>query len=191
MGPPNLCNCSANLIHHALTDFEQKNGCTQLRRRDALRPRFISIATIFSSHVRAVMRDSITVLKLPHRCATDLRCYCFWCAKAFRMIILICRLKKGSSFQKPCVDTSIGHIHLFLSYNQILISPLTHFQVLENLSHMEADDGLFESIERPGTCPRDLYDLMRECWRRDPLERPSFSEIHMFLQRKSLHYATT
>ncbi|KAG7313144.1 hypothetical protein JYU34_000233 [Plutella xylostella] len=68
---------------------------------------------------------------------------------------------------------------------------LTDAEVLENLSHMEADDGLFESIERPGTCPRDLYDLMRECWRRDPLERPSFSEIHMFLQRKSLHYATT
>ncbi|KAF9799250.1 hypothetical protein SFRURICE_006510 [Spodoptera frugiperda] len=63
--------------------------------------------------------------------------------------------------------------------------------VLENLSHLQADDGLFECVDRAAGCPRDVYDLMCECWRRDELERPTFAEIHLFLQRKSLNYATT
>ncbi|KAM3968693.1 tyrosine kinase-like protein [Aphomia sociella] len=68
---------------------------------------------------------------------------------------------------------------------------LTETEVLENLSHLQADDGMFECIERAAGCPRDLYELMCECWRRDELERPAFAEIHLFLQRKSLNYATT
>ncbi|KAH9634771.1 hypothetical protein HF086_012637 [Spodoptera exigua] len=63
--------------------------------------------------------------------------------------------------------------------------------VLENLSHLQADDALFECVDRAAGCPRDVYDLMCECWRRDELERPTFAEIHLFLQRKSLNYATT
>lgn len=65
------------------------------------------------------------------------------------------------------------------------------FQVLENLSHLQADDGMFEVVPRAAGCPRDLYDLMCECWRRDDLDRPTFAEIHLFLQRKTLNYATT
>ncbi|XP_035433436.2 discoidin domain-containing receptor 2 isoform X1 [Spodoptera frugiperda] len=68
---------------------------------------------------------------------------------------------------------------------------LTDNEVLENLSHLQADDGLFECVDRAAGCPRDVYDLMCECWRRDELERPTFAEIHLFLQRKSLNYATT
>jgi hypothetical protein len=29
---------------------------------------------------------------------------------------------------------------------------------------------------------------MNECWQRDESERPSFREIHLFLQRKNLGY---
>ena len=43
-------------------------------------------------------------------------------------------------------------------------------------------------LPKPDDCPRELYDLMRECWRRDERDRPSFREIRMFLQRKSLGY---
>jgi hypothetical protein len=43
-------------------------------------------------------------------------------------------------------------------------------------------------LPRPEDCPRELYDLMRECWRRDERDRPTFREIRMFLQRKSLGY---
>ncbi|CAG5039229.1 unnamed protein product [Parnassius apollo] len=68
---------------------------------------------------------------------------------------------------------------------------LTETEVLENLSHLQADDGMFECIDRSPGCTRDLYELMCECWRRDELERPAFTEIHMFLQRKSLNYSAT
>jgi len=61
-------------------------------------------------------------------------------------------------------------------------------QVVENLSHMHVDDGLFEYLPRPA-CSRDIYDLMRECWKRQELDRPTFREIHLFLQRKNLGYA--
>ncbi|XP_050360941.1 discoidin domain-containing receptor 2-like isoform X1 [Nymphalis io] len=68
---------------------------------------------------------------------------------------------------------------------------LTEAEVLENLSHLQADDGLFECIDRCPGLPRDIYELMCECWRRDELERPTFAEIHLFLQRKGLGYATS
>ncbi|KAJ2954053.1 hypothetical protein O0L34_g2266 [Tuta absoluta] len=68
---------------------------------------------------------------------------------------------------------------------------LTDNEVLENLSHLQADDGMFECIDRAAGCPRDLYDLMCECWRRDELDRPAFVEVHLFLQRKSLNMATS
>lgn len=68
---------------------------------------------------------------------------------------------------------------------------LTDNEVLENLSHLQADDGMFEYIDRPSGCPRDLYDLMCECWRRDDIDRPTFAELHIFLQRKTLNYSTT
>lgn len=47
------------------------------------------------------------------------------------------------------------------------------------------------ALSRPQHCPRDIYDLMCECWRRLPTERPSFREIHLFLQRKNLGYSPT
>lgn len=65
---------------------------------------------------------------------------------------------------------------------------LADHQVVENLSHMHVDDGLFEYPPRPA-CSRDIYDLMRECWKRQESDRPTFREIHLFLQRKNLGYA--
>ena len=43
-------------------------------------------------------------------------------------------------------------------------------------------------LPTPHACPREVRDLMCECWRREEKERPSFREIHMFLQRKNLGY---
>jgi len=41
----------------------------------------------------------------------------------------------------------------------------------------------------PPACPKEIYDLMCECWQRDDALRPSFREIHMFLQRKNMGYS--
>ena len=43
-------------------------------------------------------------------------------------------------------------------------------------------------LPSPRGCPREVRDLMCECWQREEKERPSFREIHMFLQRKNLGY---
>jgi discoidin domain receptor family protein 2 len=40
-------------------------------------------------------------------------------------------------------------------------------------------------LERPALCPREIYDLLRECWQRDEERRPTFHEVHMFLRRKN------
>jgi len=41
----------------------------------------------------------------------------------------------------------------------------------------------------PPGCPKEIYDLMCECWQRDDALRPTFREIHMFLQRKNMGYS--
>ncbi|KAI5701741.1 hypothetical protein M8J75_012818 [Diaphorina citri] len=64
---------------------------------------------------------------------------------------------------------------------------LTDLEVLENISHLHADDGEFIYLPTPQTT-KDILDLMNECWKRSPTERPSFTEIHLFLQRKNLGY---
>ncbi|XP_053328791.1 tyrosine-protein kinase ABL1 isoform X2 [Spea bombifrons] len=33
-------------------------------------------------------------------------------------------------------------------------------------------------MERPEGCPEKVYELMRECWQWNPVDRPSFAEIH-------------
>ncbi len=51
---------------------------------------------------------------------------------------------------------------------------------------------MFQSyLPKPADCPKEIYDLMLECWRREDLERPNFKEIHLFLQRKNLGFAST
>ena len=70
-------------------------------------------------------------------------------------------------------------------------SGLTDDKVLSGLEAMyatEAENGL-GVLERPPLCPKDVYELMCECWRREDAARPSFREIHLFLQRKNLGYS--
>ncbi|KAL0902040.1 hypothetical protein ABMA27_000007 [Loxostege sticticalis] len=68
---------------------------------------------------------------------------------------------------------------------------LSDAEVLENLSHLQADDGMFECLERPLACPRDVHEAMRACWRRDALRRPSFAELHALLLRAAAAAAPT
>ena len=62
-------------------------------------------------------------------------------------------------------------------------------QVMDILAGQQQESGNDAvCLDKPARCPRDVYDLMRECWRRDPQDRPTFREIHLFLQRKNLGY---
>lgn len=44
-------------------------------------------------------------------------------------------------------------------------------------------------LPQPPNCPKEIYDLLHECWQRDDTLRPAFREIHMFLQRKNMGYS--
>jgi len=44
-------------------------------------------------------------------------------------------------------------------------------------------------LPQPAGCPKEIYDLMCECWQCDDSLRPTFREIHMFLQRKNMGYS--
>ncbi|XP_052746722.1 discoidin domain-containing receptor 2 isoform X2 [Bicyclus anynana] len=60
---------------------------------------------------------------------------------------------------------------------------LTEPQVLQNLAHLEADDGMFVCEARSPACPREVYEIMRACWRRDADARPTFGELRERLER--------
>ncbi|XP_052259022.1 discoidin domain-containing receptor 2-like isoform X2 [Dreissena polymorpha] len=61
-------------------------------------------------------------------------------------------------------------------------------QVIENAGHYYRNDNKQIYLPQPVNCPKEIYDLMLECWNRTECERPSFREIQMFLQRKNMGY---
>ncbi|XP_018915525.2 discoidin domain-containing receptor 2 [Bemisia tabaci] len=65
---------------------------------------------------------------------------------------------------------------------------LTNEQVIENSNHWYQNDAQEVYLARPAACPREVYDLMVECWKRHEADRPRFAEILLFLQRKNLGF---
>ncbi|KAK3589847.1 hypothetical protein CHS0354_015865 [Potamilus streckersoni] len=65
---------------------------------------------------------------------------------------------------------------------------LSDEQVIENAGHHNRNDNQQLYLPQPFLCPKEMYDLMLECWNRHESERPSFRDIHMFLQRKNIGY---
>ncbi|CAH1786141.1 unnamed protein product [Owenia fusiformis] len=65
---------------------------------------------------------------------------------------------------------------------------LTDEQVIENCGHFYRNDGKENYLPKPDMCPKEIYDLMCECWNRTEAGRPPFREIHMFLQRKNMGF---
>lgn len=61
-------------------------------------------------------------------------------------------------------------------------------KVIENVGHFYHNNSNGVFLPQPINCPKEIYDLMRECWQRNDSERPNFREIHLFLQRKNLGY---
>jgi len=61
--------------------------------------------------------------------------------------------------------------------------------VIDNCRRHFDADGSHVVLPRPLVCPTETYDLMCQCWATEESQRPSFREIHMFLQRKNLGYS--
>lgn len=67
-------------------------------------------------------------------------------------------------------------------------SRLSNEEVIKNCANMYVEGQLLECLPCPCNCPKEIYDLMLACWSKDEAKRPSFHEIHMFLQRKNYGY---
>ncbi|XP_065160829.1 discoidin domain-containing receptor tyrosine kinase B isoform X2 [Atheta coriaria] len=65
---------------------------------------------------------------------------------------------------------------------------LSDEKVIENVTHFYQDNGKHMLLSVPINCPKEIFDLMCECWQRNESDRPNFREIHLFLQRKNLGY---
>ena len=70
------------------------------------------------------------------------------------------------------------------------LADLTDEQIVDNLKHWFHSDGFHLTPSRPSMhqCTKEMFDLIKQCWSREPEERPLFVEIHQFLQNKCLGF---
>ncbi|KAI5701691.1 hypothetical protein M8J75_012268 [Diaphorina citri] len=61
-------------------------------------------------------------------------------------------------------------------------------RVVEHISHFSRSTAKHIMLPQPINCPKEIFDLMCECWQKHDSDRPNFREIHLFLQRKNLGY---
>lgn len=70
------------------------------------------------------------------------------------------------------------------------LNRLTNEQVVDNARQFsDPVAGRPVHLDRPSLCPREVYDLMVQCWNVVDVQRPSFAEIHLFLRRKNVGYS--
>ena len=67
------------------------------------------------------------------------------------------------------------------------LRPYSELSDAQLLAHLTART--IPALPQPNQCSRDLYELLQECWNTVETLRPSFREIHLFLQRKNLGYS--
>ncbi|XP_011501342.1 PREDICTED: discoidin domain-containing receptor 2 [Ceratosolen solmsi marchali] len=65
---------------------------------------------------------------------------------------------------------------------------LPDHRIVENATYFYQEYEKRIILPLPKNCPKEMYDLMCECWQRNDVDRPNFREIHLFLQRKNLGY---
>ena len=54
---------------------------------------------------------------------------------------------------------------------------LTDKEVVETLQELEEADLMEEILHQPYNCPRDVYELMLECWAKHTEDRPDFQVV--------------
>ncbi|XP_072096745.1 discoidin domain-containing receptor 2-like isoform X1 [Mobula birostris] len=57
-------------------------------------------------------------------------------------------------------------------------------QVIMNTGEFFRNQGRQVYLSQPVDCPKQMFDLMISCWSRDIKDRPSFEQIHHFLQKQ-------
>lgn len=65
---------------------------------------------------------------------------------------------------------------------------LSDNQVIANLTGLNDHGRLSHSLAQPYNCPKDVFELMVECWHKEVEDRPSWTEIILFLKRKNLGF---
>jgi len=51
-----------------------------------------------------------------------------------------------------------------------------------------SDQRAVMALPRPEGCPKEIYDLMLDCWQTSDISRPTFREISLFLSRKIIGF---
>ena len=51
-----------------------------------------------------------------------------------------------------------------------------------------SDQRAVMALPRPDGCPKEIYDLMLDCWQTNDVSRPTFREISLFLSRKTIGF---
>lgn len=113
----------------------------------------------------------------------------FWVQLIANHVLILIRFFQGKYTTKSDVwSFAVTLWEILTLARETPYQELSNAEVMQNLSHLHYENGLFVYLPRP-PCTKDIFDLMLECWRRHEVERPSFREIHLFLQRKNLGYA--
>ena len=73
--------------------------------------------------------------------------------------------------------------------NQRPFNEMADKMVIENMRLMGKQDDIYTCIDnklatlsQPPSCPKETYDLIKECCNVDCEVRPSFQDVHRFLQ---------
>ncbi len=55
----------------------------------------------------------------------------------------------------------------------------------KGLGPIEIRDKIMEGerLEHPERCPEEVFDVMRACWKKEPQERPTFTDIQKRVQQ--------
>ena len=61
------------------------------------------------------------------------------------------------------------------AHTVLVTVPQTNEKVLQHIDRYR--------MECPDGCPDQVYSIMRECWEKEPMQRPNFTRVYSLLQR--------
>lgn len=70
--------------------------------------------------------------------------------------------------------------HVLLS-NEELYQYIVYQQSSYRIEH---SNQCFVRLPQPSDCPKEIFDLLCECWQIDPIRRPNISDIVLYFKRQ-------